>query len=95
MNASDEAPYLRLANAWRRAHPTEEPARWPKVLIGIATFILLTPVMGMVLVFAVLPALPIVLMIGTVLGPMNLLAKGDREEENEAFEIWHERLAHT
>jgi uncharacterized membrane protein len=95
MNANDEASYLRLASAWRRVHSVEAPARWPKVLVGIAAFILLTPVMAMVLVFAVIPALPIALMLGTILGPMNLISKGDREEENEAFEIWHDRLAHA
>lgn len=41
--------------------------------VTVVTLLLLSPVIGMVLVFAFLPALPIVLAIGAVLGPMTLL----------------------
>jgi hypothetical protein len=51
------------------------------LFVGIATMVALAPVVGMVLAFAILPALPIVLAIGLVLGPMNWLE--DRLEEAE------------
>ena len=51
------------------------------IVVTIVTAIALAPVAGMILAFAVLPALPIVLAIGLVLGPMNWLA--DRIEESE------------
>ncbi len=47
-------------------------SRWNK-LVCAATLLLLSPVIGMVLVFVVLPALPIVLGLGAVLGPMTLM----------------------
>ena len=92
MNQStDEAAYLRLANAWRGVHRVENGITWPKVVISIVTLLLLSPVIGMVLVFAVLPALPLVLLVGSVLGPMNLFSNGEREDEDEAYEIWERR----
>jgi hypothetical protein len=93
-HSSDEAAYLRLGNAWRDVHRVERTMTWPKVLIGIATFLLLSPVIGMVLVFAVLPALPLALLVGSVLGPMNLFPNGEREEEDENYAFWEARRHH-
>jgi len=98
--SSEEAAYLRLANAWRTVHPVERERRWPRVLVSIATLLLLSPVIGMVLVFAVIPMLPIALLLGSVLGPMNLFKNGEREDEDAAYEVWEMRqqqqhLAHA
>jgi hypothetical protein len=51
---------------------SSEFTRWKAVVSGL-TLLLLSPVIGMVFVFVLLPALPIVLGIGAVLGPMTLL----------------------
>lgn len=92
--SSEEAAYLRLANAWRTVHTTERERRWPKVLVAIATLLLLSPVIGMVLVFAVLPMTPIALLLGSVLGPMNLFSNGEQEDEDAAYELWERRRLH-
>jgi hypothetical protein len=89
--SSEEAAYLRLANAWRSVHPATRERRWPQVLVTIATVLLLSPVIGMVLVFAVIPMLPIALLVGSVLGPMNLFKNGEQEDEDAAYEVWERR----
>ena len=72
--------------------------RWLKIIVGLVTLVLLSPVIGMVIMFAVIPALPIVLALGFVLGPMNWIE--DLEEEAEASEdgspwVAPHRVAHA
>jgi hypothetical protein len=57
------------------------PGRAAMLFVGIVTIIALAPVAGMVLAFAILPALPIVLAIGLVLGPINWI--DDKLDEAE------------
>ena len=52
-----------------------------RILLGIIASVALAPVAGMVLVFAVLPALPIALLIGAMLGPSTLLGYAQQEED--------------
>ena len=74
--------------------------RWLRMLVGVVTVVALSPVIGMVLAFAVLPALPIVLAIGFVLGPVNWFVDLEEAEE-EAVESGaahahaRHRLAHA
>jgi hypothetical protein len=93
--ATDEGSYDRLANAWKKVHVQREESDTkvdvPKLLVGIVTFFLLSPVIGMLLVFAVLPALPIALLVGIVLGPMNLFNNHELEDEDAAYEVWEAR----
>jgi hypothetical protein len=63
-----------------------------RILLGILGAIALAPVAGMVLVFAVLPALPIVLCIGAMLGPSTLLGYGQQEEDEREAERERELL---
>ncbi len=84
---TNEADYLRLANRFRETHdakdsPGERAFRWA---VGIAALIVLSPVIAMVLVFAVLPALPLALAVGAVLGPANLFGNGEKEEERDVY----------
>jgi len=90
-HSGEEAAYQQLASAWRTVHPTQPERRWPKILVSIATLLLLSPVIGMLLVFAVLPALPLALLIGSVLGPMNLFSNGEQEDEDAAADLWERR----
>ena len=68
---------------------TREGSRWNAFVCAV-TLMLLSPVIGMVLVFALLPALPIVLAIGAILGPMTLL-KDVEPHEDLAPEEWEAR----
>jgi hypothetical protein len=51
-------------------------------LVGMAALVALSPVIGMIIVFAFIPALPIVLAIGAVLGPMNWIEEKEVEAEH-------------
>jgi hypothetical protein len=66
-----------------REASAEKPAlgRVAMLFVGLVTIVALAPVAGMVIAFAIIPALPIVLAIGLVLGPVNWLE--DRLEEAE------------
>jgi hypothetical protein len=86
--------------------PTLTDARWFKIVVAIVTLIVLSPVIGMVIAFAVIPALPIVLSLGYVLGPINFLADREEDEEEQRWSHpeplagWdhlrgHARLAHA
>jgi hypothetical protein len=70
--------------------------RLGKIALGVLATIVLSPIAGMVLVFAVMPALPIALAVGAVLGPMNLFNNGEAEEEEERWRLreLHEAHAH-
>jgi hypothetical protein len=57
-------------------------ARVFRIVVGVMTVLVLSPVVGMILVFAVLPALPIALAVGAVIGPMDWFK--EKEEEAEA-----------
>jgi hypothetical protein len=82
---TDEASYLRLANRWKELHDSKDEYFLYKALIGLVAFVVLLPVIGMVLVFAVLPALPLALLVGAVLGPTNLIPNGEEEDEDEVY----------
>ena len=82
---ADEADYLRLGNRWREVHDADWLSPWMKYAISGVTLLALAPVIGMVLVFAVLPMLPIALLCGAVLGPMNLFKNGEVEEEEVVY----------
>jgi hypothetical protein len=80
------------------------PKGWLRVLFWSVALVALAPVAGMVFAFAIVPALPIVLGIGYVLGPMNWLADlEDRRNEHAAapgeapssWEAHHGALAHA
>ena len=92
---TDEGSYVKLTNAWRSVHPSSDARGGPigalKIVVSLVTLLLLAPVIGMLLVFAVLPALPIALLVGTVLGPMNLFDNHEAEDEDEAWEVWEAR----
>ncbi len=63
-----------------------EVKRWVRIVGGIAAAVALAPVAGMVLAFAIMPALPFLLALGFVLGPINWLEDrevGDPEEGDE------------
>jgi hypothetical protein len=62
-----------------------------RVLLAILAGIALAPVVGMVLVFAVLPALPIVILIAAMLGPSTLLGYAQQEEDEREAEAEHAR----
>jgi hypothetical protein len=69
---------------------------WVQVLLGMAATFALLPVAGMVLIFAVLPALPIALFVGFVCMPDHLEGiLTDRsirlDREREAREVRHRR----
>jgi hypothetical protein len=71
-----------------------------RVLLAIAVAIALSPVVGMVLVFALLPALPLVIAIGAMLGPSTLLGyaqqeEDEREREEEQARYLRFRQAHA
>jgi hypothetical protein len=70
--------------------------RWGKIALGVVAAIVLSPVAGMVLAFAVIPALPVALVAGAVLGPMNLFENGEAEDEDEKWRYHelHEAHAH-
>jgi len=63
-----------------------------RILLGIIASLALAPVAGMVLVFAVLPALPIALLVGAFLGPSTLLGYAQQEEDEREDEREKELL---
>jgi hypothetical protein len=76
------------------------PGRLAMVFVGIVTMVALAPVAGMVLAFAILPALPIVLAIGLVLGPINwaedkLDEAASRQDRDQDHPDHHTPLIHA
>ncbi|HEY2511267.1 MAG TPA: hypothetical protein VGI39_10445 [Polyangiaceae bacterium] len=57
-------------------------ARLLRIFIGLAAVVALSPIIGMLLVFAVIPALLVAIPVGIVLGPMNWL-----EEQEDTAEV--------
>ncbi|HEY8088627.1 MAG TPA: hypothetical protein VIF09_12300 [Polyangiaceae bacterium] len=75
---------------------TSRGVRVFRVLLGVAAGVALMPVVGMILVFALLPALPIVLAIGAVLGPMNWIEEKEEEAEHRfGHHHWFELPIHA
>jgi hypothetical protein len=56
----------------------ERALRW---VVSLAAAVALSPIIGMVLVFAVIPALLVAIPVGLVLGPMNWLEAKEEEAE--------------
>jgi hypothetical protein len=59
--------------------------------VGVATALALSPVIGMLLVFALLPAFPIALAVGAVLWPLDLMEPSEGETQHRfGYRRWFE-----
>jgi hypothetical protein len=58
-----------------------DKGRWPRLIVGIASGLLVAPVVLIAFTLAMLPALPIVLVLGLAVGWSDWV--GEREEEEE------------